>query len=70
LWRYTNPAIALGVDLSDLLTAEQRSWPPRPHTPAPPDEGWLTDRTERAAAWLAEAGAWPTSGYCEGGAIY
>ncbi len=70
LWWYTNAAIALGLDLSELLTAEQRSWHPRPQTPAPPEESWLAERVERAAAWLAETESWPTGRYSDDGAIY
>jgi transcriptional regulator with XRE-family HTH domain len=72
LWWYANAAIALNVDLSELLTAEQRAWHPRPQTPAAPGADWLGAREhlERAAAWLAEAEDWPGSRYDGAGAIY
>ena len=70
LWWYTNAAIALGHDLTELLTDEQCSWHPRPQTPEPPDADWLVERAERAAAWLAETESWPTGRYADDEAIY
>jgi transcriptional regulator with XRE-family HTH domain len=70
LWWYANAAIALGLDLAELLTEEQLTWHPQPQTPEPPDESWLAERVERAAAWLAETESWPTGRYGEDGAIY
>jgi transcriptional regulator with XRE-family HTH domain len=55
LWQYTNCAIALNVELEQLLGRKAlTSWHPTPSAPRPPNEHFLADRYERALAWREE----------------
>ena len=51
LWWYVNCAIALNVDLIEVLDPELLRWHPTENTPAPPDQAFLADRYERAVRW-------------------
>jgi hypothetical protein len=54
LWWYVNCAIALGVELEDVLDAPEREWRRRPAAPRPPGPAWLEERAERANLWRLE----------------
>jgi hypothetical protein len=54
LWWYVNCAIALNVELSEVLDDELRRWHASAKAPAPPDQGFLADRWERAVRWASE----------------
>jgi hypothetical protein len=54
LWWYVNCAIALGVELDDVLDASDQRWRWRPTAPAPPGAEWLAEHAEQAERWRAE----------------
>jgi transcriptional regulator with XRE-family HTH domain len=53
LWWYVNCAIALGVELEEVLDNQDLSWR-RQHSERPPSRRWLEERQERGEAWGAE----------------
>jgi transcriptional regulator with XRE-family HTH domain len=56
LWWYTNAAIALDVDLDELIGSTRGEWFARPNAPVPPNHDFLDSRDEKALRWRAEEG--------------
>lgn len=51
LWWYTNCAIALNVQLEDILGLLSQTWRPSGAAEKPPGLYFLADRSDRAEAW-------------------
>lgn len=49
LWWYQNCAIALGVELEEILDYEHTGWLASPRAPKPPGPTWLKEVAKRAA---------------------
>jgi transcriptional regulator with XRE-family HTH domain len=58
LWWYTNAAIALNVDLDELLGPAKAEWFPR-RRPLPPEDDFLAARDDKAIRWREEEGLNP-----------
>jgi transcriptional regulator with XRE-family HTH domain len=54
LWWYVNCAIALNVDLEEVLDQRTLGWRATRSAPAPPGQEFLADRYARSAAWADE----------------
>jgi len=55
LWWYVNCAIALNVELEDVLDEESLAWRATDGAPSPPDIDFLADRYERSLSWRPAA---------------
>jgi transcriptional regulator with XRE-family HTH domain len=51
LWWYVNCAIALNVELEDVLDEQLLAWRTSAKAPSAPDIGFLADRYRRALSW-------------------
>jgi hypothetical protein len=51
LWWYVNCAIALGVELENILDDYELRWHRSVTAPTPPGPEWLAERAEQAKRW-------------------